>query len=227
MHPTDRAIFEHCLNDFRPVAVLKGPIPSGSLYRHVGRLVKLAWLEKQGALYRVSEAGRRQLAGTTSGMRWDTLAETYPPLALVPTPVHQALIELILAAVVARQHEIRPDRRPFFVAYGATLRFKTSAGRFVCHALGLDPGVQVVDCGSEAGRSLIVRRGGDGTLVSKRALLESEFLVLDELQTADRSVRSALGIFLSGRLVTPVRERADHCPARPPCSPSTRRTGRH
>jgi len=48
MHPTDRAILEHCANEFQPVVPLKGRIPSGSLYRHVNRLVRLAWLEKTG-----------------------------------------------------------------------------------------------------------------------------------------------------------------------------------
>jgi hypothetical protein len=204
MHPTDRAIFEHCLNEFRPVSPLKGPIPSGRLYRHVSRLVKVGWLEKQGALYRTTEAGHRQLAGATSGTLWDDLAEVYPPLTLVPTPVHRALIELILAAIAARQHEIRPDRHPFFAVFGSTLRWKTSLGRFVCHAVGLDPAVQVVDCSSEAGKSLSFRRGSDGALVSKRALLETPFLVLDEFQLADRRVLSTLGIFLGGRLVMPL-----------------------
>ena len=204
MHPTDRAILEHCANEFQPVVPLKGRIPSGSLYRHVNRLVRLAWLEKQGALYRATDAGRRQLVGATGGETWGALVKLYPPLGLVPTPVHRALIELILAATVARQHESRPDRHPSFVAFGSTLRWKTSLGRFVCHALGLDPAVQVVDCGSEAGKSLSFRRGADGTLVSKRTLLKTPFVVLDEFQAADRDVRSTLGLFLGGRLVMPL-----------------------
>ena len=163
--------------------------------------MKVGWLEKQGALYRTTEAGRRQLAGAANPTMWDLLAEVYRPLTLVPTPVHRALIELILAAIVARQHEIRPDRHPFFAVFGSTLRWKTSLGRFVCHAVGLDPAVQVVDCGSEAGKSLSFRRGSDGALVSKRTLLETPFVVLDEFQLADRGVRNTLGLFLSGRLM--------------------------
>ena len=58
MHPTDRAILEHCVTDYQPIVPLKGRIPSGTLYRHVARLVKLGWLDKQGALYRATEAGR-------------------------------------------------------------------------------------------------------------------------------------------------------------------------
>src|SRR5258708_7782289 len=107
MHAIDHAILEHCSTDFQPVAALKGSIASGSLYRHVTRLVKLGRLEKQGALYRTTAAGRRQLISAASGTTWDSLSDVYPPLALVPTPVPRALIELILAAIVARQHELR------------------------------------------------------------------------------------------------------------------------
>jgi hypothetical protein len=204
VNPTDRVLLEHCVNDYRTIVPLKGRIPSGTLYRHVARLVKLGWLDKQGALYRTTEAGNRQLAEAAGRHAPDVLAELYPPLALVPTPVHRAVVELILAAVVARQRDVREDRHPFFVVFGSTLRWKTSLGRFVCAALGLDPAVQVVDCSTEAGKSLTFRRGTDGTLTSKRTLLDTPFIVLDEFQLADRRVRSTLGIFLSGRLVMPV-----------------------
>jgi hypothetical protein len=204
MNPIDQQILELCLDEFRPLKPLTRSIPSGTLYRHVKRLVRLAWLQKEGNLYWTTDAGRHQLAEVASGQSWDALTEVYPPLGLVPTPVHRALIELILAAMVARQHELRPDRHPYFVAFGSTLRWKTSLGRFVCHALGLDPTVQIVDCSSEAGRSLTFRRGSDGALVSKRTLLDTPFVVLDEFQMVDRRVRSTLGIFLGGRLVMPL-----------------------
>jgi hypothetical protein len=204
MNVVDRQILEFCLDEFQLLKPLANAIASGTLYRHVKRFVRLAWLTKDGNLYRTTDAGRRQLVAVATGRSWDALTRIYPPLAMAPTPVHRALIELILAAMVARQHEIRPDRHPFFVAFGSTLRWKTSLGRFVCYAVGLDPAVQIVDCGSEAGRSLTFRRGSDGTLVSKRALLETSFVVLDEYHTADRRVRGTLGIFLGGRLVMPV-----------------------
>ena len=123
MNAIDRQILEVCLEEFRPLKPLTGLIPSGTLYRHVNRLVRLAWLKKEGNLYQTSDAGRRQLAEVASGRPWDALARIYAPLCLVPTSVHCALIELILAAMVARQHEIRPDRHPFFVAFGSTLRW--------------------------------------------------------------------------------------------------------
>jgi hypothetical protein len=161
-------------------------------------------LEKAGSLYRTTVAGHRQLRRPSGAQPWEALERIYPPLGLVPTPAHRALIELILAAAVARQHATRPDRHPFFVAFGGTLHWKTSLGRFICHALGLDPSLHVVDCGSETGKSLGLRRNANGDTVSKRNILESPFVVLDEFLTADPAVRSTLNLFLSGRLVMPV-----------------------
>jgi len=201
MHPIDRVVLERCQAGFQPMTPLKGPIPSGTLYRHVGRLVALGWLEKQGRLYRTTTAGQRQLAMGTRARSWAALEITYPPLALVPTPTHRATIELMFAAVVARQHETRPDRHPYFAAFGSTLHWKTSLGIFVCHALGLDPALHVVDCGTETGKSVAIRRGSTGAAVFERQLLQASFVTFDEFLTASPEVRAALGLFLGGRLV--------------------------
>jgi len=203
MNPNDRAILEFCRQDFRPLKSLRTHISSGTLYRRVGRLLGVGWLKKADDLYQTTEAGLRQLAEAASGRRWDSLEQVYPPLGLVPTPVHRAVGELILAGVAARQQESRPDRHPFFVAFGGTLRWKTSLGMFICLALGLDPAIHVVECGSESGKSLSFRRSGTGTLVFKRELLDAPFIVLDEFLSADPSVRPTLNIFLGGRLVVP------------------------
>jgi hypothetical protein len=201
MHPIDRVVLERCQAGFQPMTPLKGQIPSGTLYRHVGRLVALGWLEKQGRLYRTTAAGQRQLAMATRTRSWAALEITYPPLAVVPTPTHRAAIELMFAAVVARQHETRPDRQPYFVAFGSTLHWKTSLGIFVCHALGLDPSLHIVDCGTETGKSVAVRRGSTGATVFERQLLQAPFVTFDEFLTASPEVRAALGWFLGGRLV--------------------------
>jgi hypothetical protein len=201
MHPIDRAVLEHCHEDFRSVIALKGPIPSGTLYRHVGRLVALGWLEKRGSRYRTTAAGQRQVEVAASQRSWTALEAIYPPLALVPTPTHRAAIELIFAAVVARQHEVRPDRHPYFVAYGSTLRWKSSLGAFICSALGLDPAPHVVDCGIETGKSVAIRRGSTGAVLFERQLLQASFVTFDEFLTASPDVRAALGVFLGGRLV--------------------------
>jgi hypothetical protein len=202
VHPIDRTILTFCRDDFRPLKPLRQTIPGGSLYRHVQRLVDLGWLRKERGLYRATEAGLRQLADADADRRWDGLVHRYAPLGLVPTPVHRAMAELILAAVIARQHVDRPDRHPFFVAFGRTLHWKTSLGVFLCHALGLDPAMHVVDCGTESGKSLAVR-SGTGTPVFTRELLGASFLVLDEVLAADPAVRTTLGLFLSGRRRVP------------------------
>lgn len=204
MNAIDRQILEFCRDGFRPLKPLIGPIASGTVYRHARRLGALGWLRKEGALYCTTDAGLRELNGVNAFQPPDPLVALYPPLAQVPTAGHRALIALILAAAVARHHEVRPDRHPFFVLFGATLRWKSSAGRFLCHALGLDPATHVVDCGIETGKSLSFRRDGTGAIVSRRALLDAPLLVLDEFLTADAPVRDALAIFLSGRLVMPV-----------------------
>jgi hypothetical protein len=204
MNAIDRQILEFCRDGFQPLKPLIGPIASGTVYRHARRLGALGWLRKEGALYRTTDAGRRELDAVSTRQPPDPLVALYPPLAQVPTVVHRALVALVLAAAVARRHEVHPDRHPFFVLFGATLRWKSSAGRFLCHALGLDPATHVVDCGTESGKSLSFRRDGTGAIVSRRALLDAPLLVLDEFLTADAAVRDALGIFLSGRLVMPV-----------------------
>lgn len=202
MTPIDRVILEFCATDFRRLKDLRADIPGGTLYRHAKRLIKIGWLERQGPLYRTTTAGRRNLVEHQEE-RWNQLEQFYSPLALIPTEEHRALVELILAAVMVRQHPTRGDCHPFFVCFGDTFHWKTTLGVFVCHALGLDPAVHVVDCGSESGKSLFIRRTASGDIASERQLVNAPFLVLDEFLAADRAVRSALNPFLAGNLILP------------------------
>ena len=202
MTPIDHAILEFCAKDYRRLKDLRADIPGGTLYRRAKRLIKIGWLERQGPLYRTTNTGHRNLFENQEG-RWDQLKPFYPPLALIPTEVHRALVELIVAAVMARQNPTRSDRHPFFLCSGATLHWRTSLGEFVCLALGLDPAVHVVDCGSESGKSLFIRRTAAGDVASQRNLLDAPFVVLDEFLSADRAVRSALNPFLAGKVIVP------------------------
>lgn len=202
MTPIDRAILESCAKDFRRLKDLRADIPGGTLYRHAKRLIGIGWLERQGPLYRTTNTGRRNLLEHQEG-RWNQLEQLYPPLALIPTEVHRAMVELILAAVMARQNPTRNDRHPFFVCSGDTLHWKTSLGEFVCLAFGLDPANHIVDCGSESGKSLFIRRTASGDIASQRHLLDASFVVLDEFLSADRAVRSSLNPFLAGKVSVP------------------------
>lgn len=202
MSPIDRAILEFCAKDFRRLKDLRAEYPGGTLYRHAKRLIKIGWLERQGPLYRATNAGRRNLVEHQEG-RWNQLDQFYSPLALIPTEEHRALVELICAAVMVRQNPTRGDRHPFFLCSGDTFHWKTTLGVFVCHAFGLDPAVHVVDCGNESGKSLFIRRTASGDIASERELLNAPFVVLDEFLAADRAVRSSLNPFLAGKLILP------------------------
>ncbi|MEO7863477.1 MAG: hypothetical protein ABIU05_24175 [Nitrospirales bacterium] len=204
MDPVDSAILTCCAEDFRPLKPLVQTIPKGTVYRHAKRLQQLGWLVRAGRLYQATDAGRRQLLAAQRGRQLNGLDSVYPAAKHLPTDVHRAVFELVLAAVISRQYETRADRHPFFVCAGGTLRWKSSLGLFLCYALGLDPGRHMVECGSEAGKSLFVRRDAAGTVIYKRELLDTPFVVLDEFQTGERAVRAALMPLLSGRLVVPI-----------------------
>jgi hypothetical protein len=204
MNPIDSAILTSCEGDFRPLKPLLKTMPRGTLYRHVERLTKLGWLVKEGRFYQTTDAGRRQVQTARQGRQWNRFDVLYPPVKHMPTDVHRAVFELSLAAVVCRQSQTRPDRHPFFVCAGGTLRWKSSLGIFLCHALGLDPSAHVVECSAEVGKSLLVRRDAEGTIVYQRELLATPLIVLDEFQAAAPPVRAALAPMLSGRLIVPL-----------------------
>jgi hypothetical protein len=68
----------------------------------------------------------------------------------------------------------------------------------------VDPAIHIVDCATEAGQSLWLRRGPSGDIVAQRALLDAPIAIFDEYQAADRAVRRAITPFLSGRRHIPV-----------------------
>ena len=203
MHPIERTILEHCYDSFRPLSELRQQVPQGSLYRHVNLLCKLGFLEKESSFYRTTEGGRRALGTASTDRTFDGFATVYEPIAEVPTSTHRVMAELIFAAGVARHHKIRSDRHPFFAAVGQTFRWKSSLGQFCCYALGLDPAQHLVECGSESGKSLAIRRDHSGAIIFKREILDASFVVLDEYLSADPSVRPSLQLFITGRLEVP------------------------
>ena len=204
MDAIDSAILTNCLDDCRPLKPLLKTIPKGTLYRHAKRLTQVGWLVREGRGYRTTEAGRRHLQAARQGRQWNQFDALYRPIRLLPTEVHRAVFELSLAAVVCRQFRTRADRHPFFVCAGGTLRWKSSLGIVLCHALGLDPGGHLVECTAEVGKSLLVRRDAGGTIIYKRELLGTPLIILDEFQAATPAVRTAVAPLLSGRLVVPV-----------------------
>jgi hypothetical protein len=200
----DRVILEYCRNAFVLLHALLQHVSRGTLYRHVVKLVAAGLLAKRGRTYGTTEEGKRRLAELASNFDWDIWNRIYPPMHYVPTPQHRAEIELVTAAVVARQADGQEDHHPGFLLMGPTLAWKTTTAKFECHLLGLAPAETIIDLTTETSRSLFVRRDGKGHWTSKRALLDGRLIVFDDLLEAEMSLRPTIHHFLSGRKVVPV-----------------------
>ena len=193
-------ILEHCRDEFRVMTPLISKIaPKTTLYRSKDQLLGNGLLERDGKdRYKTTGAGILKLEALR-GSSIPTLSTLYPPLELVPTPQHRALVELGLAAVIARKYELRADRHPTLVLAGPTLTWKTSCAMFLCHMIGLDPLKQIVNLAAESGKSLWLRKASTGQITYKRELLDTELVVFDEFQAADPQTKRLLGIFIDGR----------------------------
>lgn len=197
----DRAIMQHCQQEAVPLQELLNYVPRGTLYRHVLKLVAAGLLVKRGRTYCTTEEGKRRLAELDSNFDWDVWNRIYPPIQYVPTRQHRAVIELVTAAVVARQADGQEDHHPGFGLMGQTLAWKTTAAKFECHLLGLAPAETIINLATETGRSLFLRRDGKGHWTSKRALLDGQLIIFDDLLEGEMSQRPAIHHFLSGRKV--------------------------
>src|SRR6476660_2614193 len=176
----DRVILQYCQEAFVLLQALLQHVARGTLYRHVVKLVAAGLLAKRGRTYGTTEEGKRRLAELASHFDWDVWIRIYPPMQYVPTPQHRAVIELMTAAVVARQADGEEDHHPSFGLMGPTLAWKTSAAKFACHLLGVAPVETIIDLTTETGRSLFVRRDGKGHWTSKRALLDGPLIIFDD-----------------------------------------------
>lgn len=170
-----------------------------TLYRTISDLIAKGWLESNGKdRYRTTSAGVAQLM-MLRGEVPEGLVSFYYPLAEVPTPQHRAIIELTIAAIIARKFEIRPDRHPALILAGKTLKWKTSAAMFLCHMLALDPVKHIVNLAVESGQSLWLRKKSTGEINYQRELLKAPLFVFDEFHVADSHIRKQVGIFIDGR----------------------------
>ena len=202
--PLDFTILNFLSETSRPVRELVAAQPRGSVYRRLKRLQADGWVIKGRHGYALTAAGQQVKAEREAAACLGGLGTVYTPLTLVPSPCLRAVLELALASLVVRQLTPQEERHPSFLLLGPAMAWKTSAGRFLCLAAGVDPTTHIVDLASESGRSLWIRRGPDGEIASRRRLLEAPVVVFDELQLADPGVRRALAPFLSGRRRVPV-----------------------
>lgn len=200
----DGAILDYLGLDPKPIHKLVEMYPRSTVYHRLSVLRGRGLVVKRDAGYALTTAGQQVKTQREAETGSDALLEIYPPLRELPSPQHRAVAELSFAARALRHHTDQADRHAGFLLLGPTLTGKTSEGEFLCWAAGVDPATHVVDLASESGRSLFIRRGGAGQLVSQRQLLESPLVVFDEFQQADAAVRRATAPFLSGRRQIPV-----------------------
>lgn len=192
----ENTILEHCRDDYKPLKSLFHLIPKSSLYRCVEDLVEKGYLEKSRGKYRTTAAGLSMLEH--ANVKWDELDKFCPLLQYAPTIVHRAVIELILAAIIARRDEIKKDHHPTFIMTGDTLKWKTWTAKFVCAVLGLDPVKTIILMTSESGRSILTRKGYGGETVFQRDVLQAPFVCFDEYLTAEPSIKKICNIYIQG-----------------------------
>ncbi len=191
------AVLEHCLQP-NPLIGLRDRFPMATVYRRVRKLVAGGSLVKDGDLYRTTDRGREEIRFPAFR---SPLEQVLPQLVHMPTAIHRALVELIAAAVVIRQHGPQDDHHAAFVVVGPTLKWKTWTAKMVCAMFGLDPVDHVLLASSESGRSLLTRRGYGGSTVSKRGILSSPFIAVDEYHKADDRQRRMAAVYLQGTRV--------------------------
>jgi hypothetical protein len=199
----DRLLLTHCRQEFVGVQPLLRIVPRATLYRHLAKLSDEGSLSQRGRTYRTTAEGLRRLAAVESTMDWQVFDRLFPPLQGVPSVQHRAMIELILAAIVARRASLRDDHHPAFGLFGHTLAWKTSLARFLCSMLGLDPSTHIIELATESGHSLWLRKDARGEVTFRREILRAPFLTFDEYLAAAAQVRSVIQHFLSGRIAIP------------------------
>lgn len=203
MTATDWVVLEFLSAHPQPVRGLIGIYPKATVYARLHALQEKGLVAKKGTQYLLTSAGLQVKAEHDGGPVLDGLDKVYPPLREVPSRPHRAMVELIISALVVRQHTDQDEHHAGFLFVGPPMSWKTAGGRFVSLIAGADPNTCVVDLGAEAGRSLWIRRGAAGDIRSQRALLNAPVIVLDEYGLADRAVRQSAAPFISGRRRVP------------------------
>jgi cell division protein FtsB len=202
MDAMDERILRYCKGGYKSLRPLfeEREIPMSTGYNRANRLVDLGLLERdKGKGYKTTGAGELELEREKSlESGWDALEEIYSPLKYAPTPTHRAIIELVMAAVIARKYEVKPNHHPSFIVFGGTLRWKTWMARFICIMLGLDPTKSIIITSSESGRSILTRKGYGGETVSKREILDQPFVCFDEFQEAGSTTRKLCNLYIQG-----------------------------
>jgi len=129
----------------------------------------------------------------------------YPPLKEVPTPTHQAIIELVWAEMSNRSWPVRDDHHLSFLNFGATFTWKTNSAKFCAHMVADgETTPYILPLSGEGGCSLWVRKTSTGKIIFKRKILEKSYICLDDYHRADRDGKRAAAHLLTGQMQIPV-----------------------
>lgn len=201
----DRELLDAFRGEFRLVRDAlgdAGEISQTTAYRRLERLLEARLVEQQGHRYRTTDDGaaalRARSAPATAAP--SPLDRVSPHLAQCPTPVHRALLELMLAAWVARTHEVSPDAQLSFVVFGPTMRWKTWLARLFATLIGESCDEVLLLLSAESGRSVFTRRSSRGETSWQRLVLDRRCVVFDEFQDAAPDVKRLCGVYLQGSM---------------------------
>jgi DNA-binding transcriptional ArsR family regulator len=148
-------------------------------------------------------AGRAEVGAGTPGLSLVPALDA--ALECLPAEALRAFARLQLAAVPARWHLADTYAAEWvgFIAGGQTKSCKTSVGRLVCRAYGLDELLAILILRYETPGSILGRRLADsksptGFRLERSPVLDLSYLCLDELDKASREVKAAAGALLLG-----------------------------
>ena len=196
----EREILKYCLDG--PVELMpligNSEEPQSAYYRKSKKLRKHGYLIKIENGFKTTTMGKSALEDSLVNFDWDILEKYIPHLKLIPMKTHRDIVELILAAIIARRDQVRKDHHPTFVLFGPTATFKTWIARVVCTMLGLPCEKHIIPMMGESGRSIFIRKTSQGNIGTKRDFLDSLVVCFDELHTVKKSVLDLCLTYLQG-----------------------------
>ena len=138
-----------------------------------------------------------------SDKRVNCLPSFYPPLKKVPTPTHEAMIELLWAEICDRAWPVNDYHHLNFLNFGDTFRWKTHLALFCAYMVakeGEDVSSYLIEASWERGYSLWIRGSSKGECIFKREILQKLYVCLEDYQNTDTDSKRAVGHLLLGRL---------------------------
>ncbi len=202
--PVSVAVLMHCIGTPNHLRALTVNFPRATLYRRTNELIQQGLLIKEGERYLTTPAGEAAVNPSTGKEKtgFDLIFENLPHLAHLPTLIHKAAALLVLGAVTARRFLQMADSLASFAFLGPPLRWKSKLAEMLLAMVGA-PAECLIYCPAEGGRSLFVRRNGQGDIQTTRRILEAPLVAFDEYGRATPGVQAVIGAYLHGQREIP------------------------